>query len=61
MTIKKYTFKERQNLIKRFNLDPNFTVKTIAVLDIPVSFCGYDSKKRELWRAPDGKTLYIMN
>lgn len=57
----KYNSKERKTLIERFHLDPNFKVETIAVLNIPVSFCGYDSKGREMWRAIDGKTLYIMN
>ena len=56
----RYSTKERKELIKRFGLAPNFEVKVIAVLNIPVSFCGYDSKKREMWRSPDGKTLYIM-
>ena len=57
----RYSSKERKTLIERFHLDPNFKVETIAVLNIPVSFCGYDSKGREMWRAVDGKTLYIMN
>lgn len=53
--------KEKNEIIKKHHLNPDIQVKTIAVLNIPVSFLGFTKDHREMWKSHDGKTLYIMN
>lgn len=49
----------RNAFIKKFNLDPDFKIKYLPVLNVPVTFIGLDKKGREYWISRDRKTLYI--
>ena len=49
----------REALVKKFNLDPNFKIEYLPVLNVPVTFIGLDKKGREYWISRDRKTLYI--
>ena len=52
--------KERMEVIKKFNLNPDIQVKPLYVLNVPVVFLGFTKKGLEMWTSQDGKILYIM-
>lgn len=52
--------KTKPALIKKYNLDPNFTVKTINVLNVPAIFIGFDKNSSDCWVSADRKTIYIV-
>lgn len=52
--------KTKPALIKKYNLDPNFTVKTISVLNIPAIFIGFDKDGSDCWVSVDRKIIYIV-
>lgn len=52
--------KERMEIIKKFNLNPDIQVKPLYVLNVPVVFLGFTKKGLEMWKSQDGKILYIM-
>lgn len=52
--------KTKPALIKKYNLDPSFTVKTINVLNAPAIFIGFDKNGSDCWVSADRKTIYIV-
>lgn len=50
----------RPALIKKYNLDPNFKVKTLSVLNVPATFIGMDQNGFDCWVSRDRKVIYII-
>lgn len=50
----------RKTLIKKYNLDPNFRVMVIPVLNVPATFIGLDKKSRDCWISQDRKIIYVV-
>ena len=48
------------NFIKKYNLDPNFKIQVIQILNVPASFIGFDKNGCDCWISVDRKTIYVV-